>query len=78
MAAQLIDTKLGKVFVAELDDGSVMSVSAENAAEVLRTVIQVPELDDDYNWRPLEVILEYLLELAEMTPEPDEVLPSQS
>lgn len=78
MAAQLIDTKLGKVFVAKLDDGSVMSVSAENAAEVLRTVIQVPELDDDYNWRPLEVILEYLLELAEMTPEPDEVLPSQS
>lgn len=64
MSAELIKTQFGNVLVAELEDGSVKSISVQTAANDLRYVIETPDIPDDFDWTSLEVIKEYLMSLA--------------
>jgi hypothetical protein len=58
--SELMNTAFGYVFTAELEDGSVEAVSAEAAEKSLHWILGAANLPDDFDSRPLEVIVEYL------------------
>lgn len=56
----LVETAYGHILVAELEDGSVKSVSVETAVNDLRWVIGNANLPETFDTTSLEVVCEYL------------------